>query len=217
MDLKWWACHGNGSEPAVSHSCYPHQIQSNKTLRVWEQEGRSFSLTQSYHLNFCLQKETSSEKQSKMIIWAGGKLSQKDMVAWEVLLIWWNWRESKGLAQFLHQLKDLQGPEKLGITTGRRRGDRYHLSLPADKFVIHLQPEGGFLPPWRWAEGCCRLYFYPTLLNVWWPVSEAALCSQARSCWHLLLASVLKQWPAATTKKTLVYPKKNTKKMQSLN
>lgn len=207
MDLKWWACHGNGSEPAVFHSCYPHQIQSNKTLRVWEQEGRSFSLTQSYHLNFCLQKETSSEKQSKTIIWAGGKLSRKDLVAWKDLLIWWNWRESKGLAQFLHQLKDLQGPEKLGITTGHWRGDRYHLSLPADKFVIHLQPEGGFLPPLKMGRGMLQVVFLP----------HAASCVMAsvRSC-SVLTSQILLAPPLSISLKTVTCSNNKERKPWSI-
>lgn len=139
----------------------------------------------------------SSEKQSKTVIQAGGKLSWKDLVAWKDLLIPWNWREGKDLAQVLHQLKDLQGPEKLGNTTGHWRDGRCQPSLPADRFLIHLQPKGAFPLLWKWAEGCCRLYFYPTLLSV----SEAALCSQERFSWHLLSASVLKHWPAAATKK----------------
>lgn len=61
----------------------------------------------------------------------------------------------------LHKLKDLQGPEKLGITTGHWRDGRYQTSLPADRFLIRLQPKGAFFSPVKMGRGMLQVVFLP--------------------------------------------------------
>lgn len=109
-------------------------------------------------------------------------LSWKDLVPWKDLFKWWNWRRGrKGLIQFLHRLKNLQGLQQLGIISSYRWDGRYQPSMPAGRFLLHLKM-GGLFP----LKIDCRLYLYPKMLPAWCPMSKPALCWQARSCWHLL-------------------------------
>lgn len=232
MDLKWWACHRNASKPAAFQFCYQKQrLKAIKHAMFSSRRAdpvhllRDITWTSAYKGEPHLKKRAKRSRGSHPSRWKTimeryhGKICSADRIGEE---------KKKSLNQVSASVQEFARSWATGMTSSHHQWDgRYQPLLPPGRFLLHLKEVSLF--PLKMGRGMLQVVFQPKA-GLWWPVSKAALASQADLAGtsfslnirlKTLICSRSKQNPNQPSKPTtttaLVYPKQNTKKMPCLN